>query len=331
MTIRTPVLIPTLFLIVALAATGFGIWQNASAQSPFSITNVTGDLYVARTASHNTVFLVTPDGVIMADPLRADFAEWLKAELLTRFDATVKYVLYSHHHPDHAAGGATFADTAIYIGHETMGAMLSGPLPSNAGGQDANGNGTIERAEARGGYLANFDLYDTNQDDIVTGLEVSAGTHPLDLVYSDRMTVTLGSSTVELYFSTPAHSEDMTVLLFPEQRAAFAVDFIHVTRFPGNLAGYPVARYEDAIGELQALDFDTLIPGHGDLGVKSDLEPFIGFLRSLEADVAAGMAEGQSLEELRESVLLSDYADWLLYDNRRANLITEMYGMLSAD
>jgi hypothetical protein len=35
----------------------------------FKITNITGDLYLAQTRIHSTVFLVTTDGVIMSDPI----------------------------------------------------------------------------------------------------------------------------------------------------------------------------------------------------------------------------------------------------------------------
>ncbi|WP_428103361.1 MBL fold metallo-hydrolase [Candidatus Rariloculus sp.] len=49
-----------------------------------------------------------------------------------RFGVPVRYVLYSHHHWDHASGGAVFADTAIYIAHERMAAALAAPLPSAA-------------------------------------------------------------------------------------------------------------------------------------------------------------------------------------------------------
>ena len=52
------------------------------------------------------------------------------------------------------------------------------------------------------------------------------------------MSVTLGSSRVELIHLGPAHSDDMTVLLFPQQRTVFGVDLLHVKRFPVSLNGY---------------------------------------------------------------------------------------------
>ena len=320
---------------IAAFVAGCGVQEDPrtdeAAEPPFAIENIAGDLYLARTGTHNAVFLVTSQGVILVDPLREDFAQWLKAELSARFDAAVEYVIYSHHHPDHAAGGGVFADTALFVGHENTAARLGGPLPSNAVLQDGDGNGTLERSEASGGYLAGFDGYDTDQDGRLTGAEINAGTQPLDVTYTDHMMLTLGESTVELHHPSPAHSDDTTVVLFPQQRAAFTVDFLHVLRFPGTLSSYSVDEYAAAIDTVQALDFDILIPGHGNVGEKSAAAAFTTLLRTLEADIVAGIADGHDRETLQATILLADYADWLLYEERRANLIGEMYTLLSAE
>ena len=312
----------------------------ATPQQPqFEIVNINGDLYQAGIRAggggHTTVFLVTPEGVILGDPIREDFAEWLKAELLERFDAQVEYVLYSHHHPDHASGGHVFADTATFVAHENMVGMLE-QLPSNSVPMDVNGSGTIDRSEARGGFLASFDRDDTNQDGILTGTEINANTHPPDITYTNHFSVSLGGSTVEMHHTPPAHSDDMTVLLFPEQSTVFVVDFLQINRLPGGLsgflAGYPVDSYEVAVEAVQAMDFDTVIQGHSDVtGTKSDVAAFMTLLRTTEAEVAAAIAAGRSLEETQDSVMLADYADWLMYETRRPQLVGDMFESLSGE
>ena len=299
------------------------------------IINITGDLYEGRDPIHNTVFLVTPEGVILGDPIGIDFARWLKAELSDRFGSTVEYVIYSHHHPEHATGGNIFADTAIFVAHENVVTALNAPFPSNAGQMDRNGNGRIERSEATDpGYPGNFEKYDRNGDDSITGIEINADTPPPDIVYSNQMSITLGGSRVDLIHPGPAHSDDMTVLLFAEQRAVFGADLfgadlLHAKRFPLSLNGYPVDQYVDANAKVQDLDFDILIPGHGDVGEKADLNLYLDFLRALHAAVANGIAEGRSLEELLENLYFPDYEDWILYEARRINLITETYQLLT--
>ncbi len=281
---------------------------------------------------HNTVFLVTPEGIILADPIGVDFAQWLKTELEDRFETTVKYVIYSHHHPEHTTGGNVFADTATFVGHENLVTALSAPFPSNAAKMDLNANGRIERSESCPWYCGDFDKYDRNGDDRITGVEINADTPPPDIVYSTRMSITLGGSRVELMHPGPAHTNDMTVLLFPDQRVVFSVDFLNINNIPPSLAGYSVDQYVDASARVQDLDFDILIPGHGDVGEKTDLMRFPDFLRALEAAVASGIAEGRSLDEMRENLSFPDYEDWapsLRNETRRLVLITEIYELLT--
>ena len=108
-------------LVVLLALAGVSSVSAQQRQGPAvrSITRITGDLYRVQNNGHYTVFLVTPDGIILADPINVEAANWLKAELTERFpNAPVRYVLYSHHHQDHASGAAVFDDTAELVGHE---------------------------------------------------------------------------------------------------------------------------------------------------------------------------------------------------------------------
>jgi len=222
--------------------------QDDGADAPLrAITNITGNLYEARDNIHNTVFLVTPDGVILGYPIGIAFARWLKTKLAERFNSAVKYVIYSHHHPEHATGGIVFADTATFVAHENVVTAFNASFPSNAGQMDRNDNGRIERSEAIDpDYPGSFDTYDRDGGDSITGIEINADTPRLDIVYSTQMSLELGGSRVMLMHPGPSHSDDMTVLLFPEERTVFGVDLLHVKRFPVSLNGYTVSEYVDA-------------------------------------------------------------------------------------
>lgn len=105
--------------VIAIASVFIAL-TSAIAQNPpkREITNIAGDLYRFQNNFHFSVFLVTPEGVIATDPIDTGAAEWLKAEITSRFDAEVKYLIYSHDHRDHIAGGEVFDDTAIVVAHE---------------------------------------------------------------------------------------------------------------------------------------------------------------------------------------------------------------------
>ena len=84
------------------------------------IEHVAGDLYQVQDDNNTyTAFLVTPDGIILTDPINSRTAVWLKAELHERFDLPVKYLIYSHSHDDHSSGAAIY-DEAIIVSHENV-------------------------------------------------------------------------------------------------------------------------------------------------------------------------------------------------------------------
>jgi glyoxylase-like metal-dependent hydrolase (beta-lactamase superfamily II) len=106
--------------IVALLLLWIWIGAEATAQGDDrSITKIAGDLYRFQNRTHYSVFLVTPQGILVTDPINADAAKWLKAELAKRFPGVpIRYLVYSHSHADHIAGGEIFADTATVVSHE---------------------------------------------------------------------------------------------------------------------------------------------------------------------------------------------------------------------
>ena len=108
----------SLFLIASASTPGALLAQQGAPQR--SITQIAGDLYRFQNNFHTSVFYVTDGGIIVTDPINADAAKWLKDELAARFpDRPVRYLIYSHDHADHIAGGEVFAgDGATVIAHE---------------------------------------------------------------------------------------------------------------------------------------------------------------------------------------------------------------------
>ena len=102
----------------------------ALAQEPKrEITNITGDVWRFQNNFHTSVFVVTAAGVVVTDPINADVAAWVAAEIEARFGKPVTHLVYSHSHADHASGGAVFADTATVIAQENAPPEIDGVAP----------------------------------------------------------------------------------------------------------------------------------------------------------------------------------------------------------
>ena len=110
-----------------LAALCLGV--VASAQQPaapqFATTKVDGtdNVYVFRYGNAQSMFVVTSAGVIATDPIGYGRPE----AVVTYVDEIkkvaggqpIKYVIYSHHHFDHIAGGKPFKDAgATFVAHK---------------------------------------------------------------------------------------------------------------------------------------------------------------------------------------------------------------------
>jgi glyoxylase-like metal-dependent hydrolase (beta-lactamase superfamily II) len=316
---------------------GFGTGEGLPRHE---ITHLTGDLYRFRHVRHFGMFLVTPDGIVVVDPTNSEAAAWLKDQLDQRFGLPVKYVIYSHSHNDHASGGEVFAETATFIGHENMRKNLQSPaadapLLMRERLWDTNGDGVIRAAEAEGTVLAGeFTEVDTNRDGALTSAEIWARRFggeqvPPDIYYAHRASITLGGKTVELHYTGRNHTDDMTVVLFPEERTIYTVDFLTPKRPPRTtLYGGFFPDWVDSLRQVEQLDFDTISPGHELPGTKADVIEQRRYLEDLVAAVSAGIAEGKTKQQLVETVLMEDYDHLIEYDESRAGNVVGVYETL---
>ncbi len=323
---------------VAQSQQGFGSGEGLPRNE---IYHVTGDLYRFRDVRHFGMFLVTSEGIIIVDPTSEQAATWLKGELDERFDVPVRWVIYSHSHYDHASGGELFADTAKFIGHENMRARLAGPaadapLPPRDALWDADNDGAISEAEAQGTALAgNFARADQNGDGRLSTREIWARQHvgirqvPPDIYYSDQATITLGGKTVELHYTGRNHSDDMTVIRFPDERVIYTVDFLTPKRPPRTtLYGGYMPDWLDSLRQVEQLDFDILSPGHELPGTKADVIEQRQYMEDLIERVSAGIDQGLSKDEIVETVLMEDYDHLIEYDISRAGNVAGTYEIL---
>lgn len=105
-------------LSFVLAAAAFTV--SAQQRPTFQTTKVEGteNVYVFRYGGHQAMFVVTGDGVIATDPIsygRPQAAVTYIDEIRKVTDKPIRYLIYSHHHYDHIAGGQPFKDAGARI------------------------------------------------------------------------------------------------------------------------------------------------------------------------------------------------------------------------
>jgi len=86
------------------------------------------DVYGFRYQNHVALFIVTREGVILADAIgqaNPRTPHLIKEAIRSVTDQPVKYFVYSHSAFDHSTGGAAFADTATFVGHHNTVARIA--------------------------------------------------------------------------------------------------------------------------------------------------------------------------------------------------------------
>ena len=276
--------IATITAALAICAQAPLLFSEAD-QLPRGIEKVSGDLYRFQHDEHFSLFLVTPDGIIATDPISKEVALWLKGELDRRFGLPVKYLIYSHHHPDHISGGEVFADTAVVVAQE--------------------------RAK-------------------IAIIENKVPTAIPQITFNDELTIHLGGKTVELTYVGRNHTDNSIVMRFPDEGVLFAVDFVPIKVLPWrDLRDSYFPDWIESLKRVEAMDFEILAPAHDELGNKADVRAVRHYMEDLHGDVSEALEEGQSLEEMKNTITLEAYKDWRRYDDFRTMNIEGVYRALS--
>ncbi len=276
-----------LFLLVIGCLLVQSQWGSAQPSRPDDeITKLADDVYLFRHQFHQSIFITTPQGVIVTDPISSAAATWLKGEIRKLTDQPVRYVIYSHHHNDHITGGSVFAETARFVSH----------------------------------WAARQEIL-KEPDPLIPAP---------DLTFTDRMFIDLGGKHVELIYTGKNHSDNSLVLLLPQNKLLFAVDFIPVETVPYRTmrSDYP-DDWIESLKRVEEFNFEILIPGHGKIGRKEHVRMFRGYLEDLRATVQEQVQKGASLEEAKKTVQLPKYEQWQRYADWFPENVEGMYRYLS--
>ena len=264
--------------VAALLAVAFAVQAQAPARPHIATTKVDGtdNVYIFRNGNHQSMFIVTSDGVIATDPVaygRPTGGQTYLDEIRKVTDKPVKYLLYSHHHFDHIAGGKAFKDAgATVVAHH--------------------------RAKERLAVLK--DPHTVLPDEAV----------------SDKgRTITLGGTAVEMTYHGLNHSDTTLVIRLPKEKIIFVVDTIPVGAVPGRgMIDFHPLESETFIKQVLAMDWERLIPGHPGpndrLGTKKDAQDQLEFLQDASAEMKKLAQDGKCWEPAEKEFKLTKYESW---------------------
>ena len=131
------------------------------------------------------------------------------------------------------------------------------------------------------------------------------------LSFSDQQTLHLGGAEVRAIHLGRSHTDGDAVIYFPQLRVIHTGDmFIRGAPFIDYASGGSALEWDDTLNEVLQLEFDTVIPGHGEVATREDLTQWKADFETFRSRVSQLIEQGKSEEEIKTSVKVSDLEGW---------------------
>ncbi len=144
-----------------------------------------------------------------------------------------------------------------------------------------------------------------------------------DVTFTGRHTVQVGDTTAELTQLGPAHTGGDCIVHLPSKGVVFTGDLCFIGGTPVAWAG-PLSAWVTACDTILGLNANVIVPGHGPLATRSDVEAMRDYLTFVEIRARAGFDAGASTAETTAAIVkdLGEYRNWLDWERVAVNVDT---------
>ena len=287
---RRPLRVRILVAVFLLQGAWIAHTQTPKAKPPgvLRTEKVKGDLYMISGEGGNVALYATSEGVVLVDDMFDRNHADILAQVKTVTDRPLRYVINTHQHDDHAGGDFKMLPIAEVIAHRNVRANLK-------------------------------DLKQPYYED-------TPGT-PIGLpriTFSDELALHVGGREVRAHYFGRGHTSGDAVVYFPELKVVHTGDLFLVLRGGGRASppartrppGVPIyidyvqggsfLEWTKVLDATLALDFDTVIPGHGPVSTRADIVKFRADLETMRTRLAGLVKQGTSKAEIVKT-LEDDY------------------------
>ncbi len=264
-------------------------------------THLTDQVYMLEGSGGNIGLIIGEDGALLIDDQFAPLAEKIKAKVAELNDGPIAYIANTHWHGDHTGSNEIFgSEGAKIIAHKNVRQRMSTEY--------TRGDRVIPPSPQAAlpviTYGEDLQLY-------FSGVELHA-------IHVDN-----------------AHTDGDAIIWMPKENVLHMGDCFFNKRYPFidlNSGGSVNGAIDAVSAALLIVDDNTqIIPGHGPMANKADLETYLRMLKDLRTRVNALITMGNKWEDIDPDVVVEGYEEmaWAFINAER--IVQTFYNSLSVE
>jgi cyclase len=270
----------------------------------------------------NVTIIINEHDVVVVDAGGAPAAARnVIAEIKKLTPNPVRYLINTHIHKDHRFGNQEYVKAypgVEIIAHPGVREIIAATTPQymtnllkriEAPQVEAEAEIQRLRKEAKPGndkVIAHFERLVKKDIHAIRQEYRTVINTPPTMTFDHKLTMHHGSRTIQLLFLGHGDTAQDIVVYLPNDKIVCTGDMV-VHPFPYGFSEQPL-EWLKTLGRVAELDFDYLIPGHGEVQPGKDyLRSVMSLLQSVQDQVKVGVAAGLDLDGVRKQVDLSKY------------------------
>ncbi|MBI2876114.1 MAG: MBL fold metallo-hydrolase [Candidatus Tectomicrobia bacterium] len=302
-------------------------WPGMASAQNLEILQVKDGIYAAigkpgRVVGANAAILLNEKGVLVVDThISPKAAEELASEIKKLTEKPITEVINTHFHFDHTDGNQVFFPQALIIGHrDTREILLRSGLEKVEAFRKRRATQLAEERkrlasahldpaerEKAEGQIKFWEDFVKTVEEMKPTLKIT----PPNLTLDRTLTLYKGDREIQVSFFGRGHTSGDVVVYLPREKVLCSGDLLVSSGLPYMGDGFP-SHWDATLAQIERLDFDTLIPGHGPVvkgpEAKEMVKTFRRYLRDLVRQVGGFVRKGASLEKTLKGVTLPQYA-----------------------
>ena len=262
-----------IIIVVLLFASCLAVTAQNFDTVNIKTTKVAGSVYMLEGSGGNIGVLVGNDGVILIDDQFAPLSEKIKKAIAAISDKPIRFIINTHFHGDHSDGNKVFgSEGSIIVAHENARKRLSTDYIFEAFKQE-------QKAMSYEGLPK--------------------------ITFAESLTFNMNGETVQVIHIKNAHTDGDAAIYFKASNVLHTGDAFVRYGLPfiddgggGTIDGM-ISGAEQMLKMIN--DETKIIPGHGQISSKKDLQDYKNKLQIIRNRIADGIKAGKTVDQIINS------------------------------